>query len=176
MKPIAFWSPPTPTPIRDSHPGPAWGPEICRSNTPTGSSDRGPAAECSDMLMLSPVCAFCVSAAWGPGPQSCQLSPAGLLSGQHVPSTRLPLGKSLPSPARDSGLRTEAGRAAPGRGCWKMLHVCRPPLCAPSPRKAFLGTSVPGSVLRVGRCNFTGDNRKPGDKEVSMTCANGHVP
>lgn len=106
-----------PTPIRDSHLGPAWGPEICRLNTSADSSDRGPAAERSDMLMLSPLCAFCVSAAWGPGPQSCQLPPAGLLSGQHVPSTRLPLGKSLPSrPGILASGQKQGGRHWEGSG------------------------------------------------------------
>lgn len=34
-----------------------------------------------------------VSTARGSGPQSCELSPAGLLSCQHFPPTGLPLGK-----------------------------------------------------------------------------------
>lgn len=127
-------------------------------------------------ILLPDVCALCVFTAWGPGPQSCQLSPAGFLGGEHVPSTGLPLGKSLLNPARDSGLRTEAGRVAPGRGCWRVLPACWPPSGPSSARRVFLGTSVLGCVLRVGTCNFTRDDRKPSDEEVSVAVANGHVP
>lgn len=53
---------------------------------------------CSQMLasgasIPNPACVISVSVAWGSGPQSCQLSPAGLLSGQHFSSAGLPLGE-----------------------------------------------------------------------------------
>ena len=90
-------------------------------------------------LMINLTCTVSVSAAWGPGPQSCQLSPAGFLSRQHLPSTGLPLGESPPCPAGHSGLRTGVGRAAPGRGCWRQQLPASSH--AASSSKVFLGTS-----------------------------------
>lgn len=120
-----------------------------------------------DTLMLSPVCALCVSTAWGPGPQSCQLSPAGLLSGQHVPPTGLPLGKSLLNPARDPGTRKVVLENA---ACLLVPIMCT------FTQEGLYGNLCAGLCAQSWQPSFAGDNSKPGDGDVSMTLTNGRVP
>lgn len=84
----------------DSPVAPGGVPGICRFDNPSlyllqmvQTKVLLPDIGISGTLTLNPVCVISVSAAWGPGPQSCQLSPAGLLGRQHLPSTGLPLGE-----------------------------------------------------------------------------------
>lgn len=117
-----------------------------------------------DTLMLSPVCALCVSTAWSPGPQSCQLSPAGLLSGQHVPPTGLPLGKSLLNPTRDPGTRKVVLENA---ACLLVPVMCT------FTQEGLYGNLCAGLCAQSWQPSFAGDNSKPGDGEVSRTLTNG---
>ena len=54
------------------------------------------------------------------------------------------------------------GKVAPGRGVLEKATCLPAPVLYALPGKAFLGTPAPGSVLGVGSCSLTRDNRKWG--------------